>query len=89
MLTRGRQRRYWRELPFGSSVPSPLCFLRTHRQMGAPWASATLSDSGARFTPRFSIAFAQERRDRRRGRDLRGLGDFRDLRQLSILEGTR
>jgi hypothetical protein len=36
-----------------------------------------------------SIAFAQERRDRRRGRDLRGLGDFRDLRQLSILEGTR
>jgi hypothetical protein len=36
-----------------------------------------------------SIAFPQDPRGRRRARDLRGLGDFRDLRQLSILEGTR
>jgi hypothetical protein len=36
-----------------------------------------------------SIAFPEDRRGRRRVRDLRGLGDFRDLRQLSILEGTR
>jgi hypothetical protein len=34
------------------------------------------------------LAFAGERRGRRR-RDLRGLGDFRDLRQLSLLEVMR
>jgi hypothetical protein len=36
-----------------------------------------------------SIAFAKDRRGRRRAGDLRGLGDFRDLRQLSLLEETR
>jgi hypothetical protein len=35
-----------------------------------------------------SVAFGPERHGRRR-RDLRGLGDFRDLRQLSLLERTR
>jgi hypothetical protein len=35
------------------------------------------------------LAIAEDRRLRRRRRDLRGLGDFRDLRQLSLLEVFR
>jgi hypothetical protein len=41
-------------------------------------------------TLHYEVAVAMtDRRGRRRGRDLRGLGDFRDLRQLALWEVTR
>ena len=41
-------------------------------------------------TLHYEVAIAMtERRGRRRRRELRGLGDFRDLRQLALWEGTR
>jgi hypothetical protein len=62
--------------------------------------SADASDDGSALglcdalgygrTLHYEVAVAMsERRGRRRRRDLRGLGDFRDLRQLALWEVTR
>ncbi len=54
------------------------------------WASALWPElDGAGTTPLYSLDVVASRRPRRRSDGLGGLGDFRDLRQLLLVEVAR
>ena len=56
--------------------------------MGARWGLCDALGFGRALYYKVGVAMG-ERRRRRRRRDLRGLGDSRDLRQLALWEVTR
>ena len=72
-------------MAFWLDARSPLCCLRTKRTPRSTW---TWSTTSARRPQRLLRGRLVEPAARRRGRRLRGVGDFTDLRQLSLLAGA-
>jgi hypothetical protein len=68
----------------------PLSVVLSADDSGDGFAMGLCDALGLGRTLHYEVGVAiTERRGRRRRRDLRGLGDFRDLRQLALWEASR